>query len=156
MPPPTNNKANDQRLEFLRTIAEKNILKHPLRKTLIENQQQKSKKKLYRRHKGARQLLSEETKRINAILEQEQTKYDEDNTYKRKTPRVTFFNVSAPPSIKPTKNYCDITGLKGPYKSPTNNVRYHNSEIYQFVVKPMAPGVDQEYLKLRGANFVLK
>ncbi|SMN18181.1 similar to Saccharomyces cerevisiae YEL044W IES6 Protein that associates with the INO80 chromatin remodeling complex under low-salt conditions [Maudiozyma saulgeensis] len=159
-PPPPPNKNNDLRLEFLRTIAEKNVLSKPLRKAQIEQAQlgqtQKGPKKSYRRHKGARQLISEETKRINAILEQEQQLYDEDNSYVRKTPKVTFFNISAPPSMKPTKNYCDITGLKGPYKSPTNNVRYHNSEIYQFVVKPMAPGVDQEYLKLRGANFILK
>ncbi|KAG0656033.1 INO80 complex subunit C [Maudiozyma exigua] len=160
-PPPPPNKNNDLRLEFLRTIAQKNVIPKPLRKSQIELAQadttnQKAPKKSYRRHKGARQLISEETKRINSILEQEQLLYDADSKYVRKTPKVTFFNVSAPPSIKPTKKYCDITGLNGPYKSPTNNIRYHNSEIYQFVVKPMAPGVDQEYLKLRGANFVLK
>ncbi|CAB4252098.1 similar to Saccharomyces cerevisiae YEL044W IES6 Protein that associates with the INO80 chromatin remodeling complex under low-salt conditions [Maudiozyma barnettii] len=159
-PPPPPNKNNDLRLEFLRTIAQKNILAKPLKKLQIEQAQsgqpQKAQKKSYRRHKGARQLISEETKRINAILEQQQQLYDEDNSHVRKTPKVTFFNLSAPPSIKPTKHYCDITGLNGPYKSPTNNIRYHNSEIYQFIVKPMAPGVDQEYLKLRGANFVLK
>lgn len=97
------------------------------------------------RHKSCKQLLSDEQKRIN-----------NECLNNGKVPKVTYFNVEAPPSLKPAKKYCDITGLKANYRSPTNNIRYHNAEIYQLVVKPMAAGVDQEYLKLRGANFVLK
>ena len=151
----------DQRLNFLRSVAERNTIPSPSRfKRDVHH------KKPSRRHKASRQLLSEETKRINTILQHEQELYDEsvaahekDSTkplYKKRVPKVTYFNIAAPPSLRPTKKYCDITGLKGPYQSPTNNIRYHNSEIYQLVVKPMAPGTDQEYLKLRGANFVLK
>ena len=144
-----------------------NVLEQPMRRAQIDILKeggpaalaaalQRPKKKNNRRHKGARQILSDETKRINAILEQEQQKHEEDPAYVRRVPQVTTFNVSAPPSVRPVKHYCDITGLSGPYTSPTNNIRYHNSEIFQFIVKPMTPGVDQEYLKLRGANFVLK
>lgn len=151
----------DQRLNFLRLVAERNTIPFP-----SKFRRDVHHKKASRRHKASRQLLSEETKRINTILQHEQELYDEsvaarekDSTkqlYRRRIPKVTYFNIAAPPSLKPTKKYCDITGLKGPYQSPTNNIRYHNSEIYQLVVKPMAPGTDQEYLKLRGANFVLK
>ena len=158
---------NDERSEFLSGLAAMNILDKPMRRAQIDILKEggqaaldaallRPKKKNNRRHKGARQVMSDETKRINAILEQEQQQYEENPEYVRRVPHVTCFNVSAPPSVKPVKHYCDITGLSGPYTSPTNNIRYHNSEIYQFIVKPMAPGVDQEYLKLRGANFVLK
>ncbi|CCD25802.2 Ies6p NDAI_0G00260 [Naumovozyma dairenensis CBS 421] len=146
-----NNAANDNRLEFIRKVTEQNTL--PVPSPFKRVQQKKS-----RRHKAVKQLLSEENKRINAIFQQEQQDNDADKNikHKRLVPKVTYFNVDAPPSLRPPKKYCDITGLKGPYRSPTTNIRYHNAEIYQLIVKPMAPGVDQEYLKLRGANFVLK
>lgn len=68
---------------------------------------------------------------------------------------VNYFTMQAPPSIKPTKKYCDITGLKGNYRSPNNNLRYHNKEVFS-VVKNLGSGVDQQYLELRNANVVLK
>ena len=95
-----------------------------------------------RRFKTAKQLISDETK----YLQTKKLAYD--------TP--TYISIQAPPSLKPQKHYCDITGLEGKYKSPTNALRFHNVEIYQEVIRPMAPGLDQEYLSLRGANVVLK
>ncbi|KAH3687580.1 hypothetical protein WICPIJ_001441 [Wickerhamomyces pijperi] len=68
---------------------------------------------------------------------------------------VNYFTIHAPPSIKPTKKYCDITGLKGNYRSPSNNLRYHNKEVFT-VVKNLGSGVDQQYLELRNANVILK
>lgn len=68
----------------------------------------------------------------------------------------TWTSIVAPPSLKPQKHYCDITGLEGKYKSPSNALRFHNVEIYQEVIKHMPPGIDQEYLSLRNANVVLK
>ncbi|CCF58200.1 hypothetical protein KAFR_0E00460 [Kazachstania africana CBS 2517] len=138
IPPGRNTAASDQRLEFLRKVAELNHVNTPLKKLHY--------KKVNKRHKSVKQLLSDENKRINAVLSSE---------VKPKV-NVTYFTLNAPPSLRPAKKYCDITGLKGNYKSPTNNLRYHNSEIYQAVIKPMPSGIDQEYLKLRGANFVLK
>lgn len=136
------NGSND-RLEFLRKVYHDNLIPIP----------SKFKKHGYRkpsrRHKSSRQLIADESKRISSILQNP-------NIQVKPVPKVTYFNVNAPPSIRPSKKYCDITGLKGNYKSPVNNIRYHNSEIYQLIVKPMTPGVDQEYLKLRGDNFVLK
>lgn len=68
----------------------------------------------------------------------------------------TFMSIAAPPSLKPRKHYCDITGLEGRYKSPASSLRFHNVEIFQEVIRHMTPGQDQEYLSMRGAHVVLK
>lgn len=68
---------------------------------------------------------------------------------------VTYFLVEAPPLLRAPKTYCDVTGLPTPYKAPGNNLRFYNAEVYD-VVRGMAPGVDQQYLELRGANVVLR
>lgn len=145
-----NNDGSDERLLFLRGVGERNEI-GPASWFKPAHY-----KKPARRHKSARQLVSDENKRINALLSKANKTTDVSPAAKRLVPKATYFSVEAPPSIRPAKKYCDVTGLKGIYKSPTNNIRYHNAEIYQLIVKPMAPGVDQEYLKLRGANFVLK
>ncbi|CAI4956821.1 ANM_HP_G0130780.mRNA.1.CDS.1 [Saccharomyces cerevisiae] len=145
-----NNDGGDERLLFLRSVGERNEIGFPSRFKSAHY------KKPTRRHKSARQLISDENKRINALLTKANKAAEGSTAARRLVPKATYFSVEAPPSIRPAKKYCDVTGLKGFYKSPTNNIRYHNAEIYQLIVKPMAPGVDQEYLKLRGANFVLK
>lgn len=99
-------------------------------------------KVINRRYKTGKQLISDETKYLQAK--------------KLAIDTPTYLSVQAPPSLKPQKHYCDITGLEGKYKSPANALRFHNVEIYQEVIKNMAPGMDQEYLSLRGANVVLK
>lgn len=96
-----------------------------------------------KRFKPSRQLLTDEQKYL-------QTK----TNIKFDTP--TYYSIAAPPSLKPQKKYCDITGLQGHYRSPSNNVRFHDVEIYQEIIKHMTPTLDQEYLSLRGANVVLK
>ncbi|KAA8910574.1 hypothetical protein TRICI_004098 [Trichomonascus ciferrii] len=69
--------------------------------------------------------------------------------------KATYFTVDAPPSLKPRKWWCDITGLEGKYKTPRHGLRYYNKEIYD-IIKELAPGVDQQYLELRNANVVLR
>ena len=134
----SNGKDNAElRLEFLRTVAEQNAISLPSKFKRYDY------KKPGRRYKSAKQLVSDELKRLNSV---------EGNPVHK----VTYFNINAPPSLKPTAKYCDITGLTSSYKSPTNNIRYFNSEIYQLVVKPMITGVDQQYLRLRGDEFILK
>lgn len=96
-----------------------------------------------RRYKPARQLIGDEVKYLQT---KENVKFD--------TP--TYTSISAPPSLKPQKHYCDITGLPGKYKNPSNGLRFHNVEIYQEVIKNMQSGVDQDYLSLRNANVILK
>lgn len=96
-----------------------------------------------RRFKATRQLITDEQKYLQT---KENIKFD--------TP--TWQSTAAPPTLKPVKHYCDITGLEGKYKNPANGLRFHNVEVYQQVIRSMQPGVDQEYLELRGAHVILK
>lgn len=96
-----------------------------------------------KRYKPTKQVISDETKYLQA---KDNIKFD--------TP--TYNSLTAPPNLKPIKHYCDITGLNGLYRNPSNSLRYHNAEIYQEVIKNMPAGVDQEYLELRNAHVVLK
>ncbi|ODV85861.1 hypothetical protein CANARDRAFT_27942 [[Candida] arabinofermentans NRRL YB-2248] len=99
-----------------------------------------------KRHKPQRQILNDEFKRV-------QQKQLESNTH---DPNIIYYHsLNAPPSLKPIKKYCDVTGLPSNYKSPHNQLRYYDKECYD-IVKHMAPGVDQQYLALRGANVILK
>lgn len=95
-----------------------------------------------RRFKTAKQLATDELRYLQ--------------TKKLSIDTPTHLSIAAPPSLKPRKHYCDITGLEGKYKSPASALRYHNVEIYQEVIRHLTPGVDQEYLSLRGANVILK
>lgn len=100
------------------------------------------------RYKGAKVVLNEENRRLQTLQEEDK----KNNTHKN---RITFFTLSAPPSLKPIKTYCDIVGLPTNYKSPHNQIRYYDKECYE-IVKNMPSGVDQQYLSLRGANVILK
>lgn len=66
----------------------------------------------------------------------------------------TYLNIDAPPPLVPIKHWCDITGLPAPYRNATG-MRFHNREIFD-IVQSLPPGVEQEYLKLRNANVVLR
>ncbi|CAO3631646.1 unnamed protein product [Cunninghamella echinulata] len=67
----------------------------------------------------------------------------------------TYQNIECPPSIKPQKKYCDITGLSSSYTDPKSGLRYHNAEIYQYVRTLGVPNI-QAYLASRNAAVVLK
>ena len=43
-------------------------------------------------------------------------------------PRVSDHEYDAPPSLKPAKKYCDVTGLEAPYTDPKSRLRYHNAD----------------------------
>ncbi|KAH8550320.1 chromatin-remodeling complex subunit ies6 [Umbelopsis sp. PMI_123] len=67
----------------------------------------------------------------------------------------TYQNIESPPSIRPLKKYCDITGLDAKYTDPKTGLRYHNAEIYQFI-KGLGVSSVQAYLGSRNAAVVLK
>ncbi|PRT56034.1 Chromatin-remodeling complex subunit IES6 [Wickerhamiella sorbophila] len=94
--------------------------------------------KLPKKTRNAKSVLQEEQKRVGSLPPD--------------TP--TYFSVEGPPSLLPAKHYCDITGLPAPYKT-AGGLRFHNKQVYEIVMS-LGPGVDQEYLKLRNANLVLK
>lgn len=64
-------------------------------------------------------------------------------------------NIECPPSIRPQKKYCDITGLEARYTDPKTGLRYHSAEIYQFIRTLSVPNV-QAYLSSRNAAVILK
>ncbi|KAJ5931106.1 hypothetical protein N7466_006599 [Penicillium verhagenii] len=72
-------------------------------------------------------------------------------------PAVTYTNIESAPSLSAAnqRNYCDITGLAGPYTDPKTRLRYHNKEIFA-VIRTLAQGVPEMYLEARGAHTVLK
>lgn len=94
------------------------------------------------RYKGARLIINDEMRRVNSLPAATR-------------PSTTYMSIAAPPSLRPPRKYCDITGLPAHYTAPLNQIRYFDSECYQ-LVKNMPPGVDQQYLSLRGANVILK
>ncbi|KAI9092190.1 YL1 nuclear protein C-terminal domain-containing protein [Phlyctochytrium arcticum] len=67
----------------------------------------------------------------------------------------TYWNIEAPPSFIPQKKYCDITGLEAPYTDPKTRLRYHNSDVYQFI-RTLQPPHIQSYLELRNAAVNLR
>jgi len=94
--------------------------------------------KLSKKTRNAKAVLAEEQKRVSALP----------------PTHPTWFNIDAAPSVLPAGHWCDITGLEAPYRT-SSGLRFHDQEIYQ-IVKKMGPEVDQKYLKLRNAHFVLK
>lgn len=64
-------------------------------------------------------------------------------------------NIESPPSIRPIKKYCDITGLDAKYTDPKTGLRYHNAEVYQFI-KGLGVSSVQAYLGSRNAAVVLR
>lgn len=84
----------------------------------------------------------EDTPKEDALKEEE-----EDEEGKREVP--TYSSVEAPPSLRPAKKYCDVTGLVAPYTDPKSTLRYHSVEVYE-IIKQFGPGVDNAYLSLRG------
>ncbi|KAL7421677.1 chromatin-remodeling complex subunit ies6 [Cryptotrichosporon argae] len=68
---------------------------------------------------------------------------------------ITYHTPTAPPSLLPAKKYCDITGLHAAYTDPRSKLRYHGLGVWH-VVRQLGPGVDQQYLAIRGAQTALK
>lgn len=63
----------------------------------------------------------------------------------------SFINIDAPPSMRPTKKYCDITGLPAKYTDPKTKVRYATTEAFRFE-RNLPEHKIEEYLGLRAAQ----
>ncbi|KAL8276191.1 hypothetical protein RQP46_011403 [Phenoliferia psychrophenolica] len=125
-------------------------------------------KNVNRRNKTLKQILAAERERVDKLAK-EQREQDEaaraagadpmdvDGQAKRVafSEMVTYASVEAPPSLIPSKKYCDVTGLEAPYVDPRSTLRYHNAEIYE-VIKTFQPAVIQTYLSVRGSGVVLR
>ncbi|KAI8329322.1 YL1 nuclear protein C-terminal domain-containing protein [Chlamydoabsidia padenii] len=102
-------------------------------------------KKPFKNTKYATQKKSKNLKQILALEKAQELSLD----------IPTYSNIECPPSIRPQKKYCDITGLSANYTDPKSGLRYHNTEIYQFIRTLGVPSI-QAYLGSRNAAVVLK
>ncbi|XP_010266898.1 PREDICTED: INO80 complex subunit C [Nelumbo nucifera] len=66
-----------------------------------------------------------------------------------------YVNIESPPSMYPSKKFCDITGFEAPYVDPRTNLRYANSEVFKRI-RALPNEYVQRYLALRNAAIVLK
>ena len=66
-----------------------------------------------------------------------------------------YDTLRAPPSILPTRKYCDITGLPAKYTHPNTNIRYANATLYQYI---NASNIDviHTLLDIRGVQRIIK
>lgn len=67
----------------------------------------------------------------------------------------TYINIEAPPSLYPTKKYCDLTGLEAPYTDPKTKLRYANAATFA-AERRLTDIQAQGYLSLRRAAKPLK
>jgi hypothetical protein len=45
----------------------------------------------------------------------------------------SYWAIAAPPSARPPRHYCDITGFEAPYTDPRTQLRFCNAHVYQFI-----------------------
>ncbi|KAJ4967077.1 hypothetical protein NE237_018926 [Protea cynaroides] len=65
-----------------------------------------------------------------------------------------YVNIESPPSIYPSKKFCDITGFEAPYVDPRTNLRYANADVFKRI-RSLPNEYVQRYLALRNAAVVL-
>ncbi|KAL7082814.1 hypothetical protein ACP275_14G125400 [Erythranthe tilingii] len=66
-----------------------------------------------------------------------------------------YVNIETPPSMRPCKRICDVTGYEAPYFDPRTKLRYANTEVFK-VIRSLPNDYVQRYLALRNAAVVLR
>ncbi|KAJ6813755.1 INO80 complex subunit C [Iris pallida] len=66
-----------------------------------------------------------------------------------------YINIESPPSVYPSKKFCDITGFEAPYVDPRTKLRYANPEVFKRI-RMLPDEYVQRYLSLRNAAVVLR
>ncbi|XP_068616464.1 INO80 complex subunit C [Brachionichthys hirsutus] len=66
----------------------------------------------------------------------------------------TYFNIDAPPSLKPSKKYSDISGLPANYTDPQTKLRFTSSEEFSYI-RLLPTDVVTGYLALRKATCIV-
>ncbi|KAL4617072.1 INO80 complex subunit C [Arapaima gigas] len=66
----------------------------------------------------------------------------------------TYYNIDAPPSLKPAKKYSDISGLPASYTDPQTKLRFASSEEFAYI-RLLPTDVVAGYLALRKASCVV-
>ncbi|XP_048881854.1 INO80 complex subunit C [Brienomyrus brachyistius] len=65
-----------------------------------------------------------------------------------------YYNIDAPPSLKPAKKYSDISGLPASYTDPQTKLRFASSEEFSYI-RLLPSDVVTGYLALRKASCVV-
>lgn len=65
-----------------------------------------------------------------------------------------YFSIDAPPSLKPTKKYSDISGLPANYTDPQTKLRFTSSEEFSYI-RLLPTDVVTGYLALRKATCIV-
>ena len=68
---------------------------------------------------------------------------------------IRYTSISAPPSFKPSKKYCDLSGLEALYTDPQSKLNYECSEEFAEIRK-LPSDIIEGYLQLRKANTQLQ
>lgn len=66
----------------------------------------------------------------------------------------SYFSIDAPPSLKPTKKYSDISGLPANYTDPQTKLRFTSSEEFSYI-RLLPTDVVTGYLALRKATCIV-
>lgn len=67
----------------------------------------------------------------------------------------TYVNIEAPPSMKPEKKYCDISGLPAKYTDPKTKMRFSTAAAFQ-TARELPEHKVEEILGLRQAQTRIK
>ncbi|KAM9436057.1 INO80 complex subunit C [Clarias gariepinus] len=65
-----------------------------------------------------------------------------------------YYNIDAPPSLKPPKKYSDISGLPTNYTDPQTKLRFSSSEEFSYI-RQLPTDVVTGYLMLRKATCIV-
>lgn len=65
-----------------------------------------------------------------------------------------YYNIDAPPSLKPAKKYSDISGLPANYTDPQTKLRFTSSEEFSYI-RLLPSDVVTGYLALRKATCIV-
>ncbi|KAK7891907.1 hypothetical protein WMY93_023870 [Mugilogobius chulae] len=65
-----------------------------------------------------------------------------------------YYNIDAPPSLKPAKKYSDISGLPANYTDPQTKLRFTSSEEFSYI-RLLPSDVVTGYLTLRKATCIV-
>ncbi|KAL2083937.1 hypothetical protein ACEWY4_019455 [Coilia grayii] len=71
-----------------------------------------------------------------------------------KVDHPNYYNIDAPPSLKPAKKYSDISGLPANYTDPQTKLRFASSEEFSYI-RLLPTDVITGYLTLRKATCIV-
>jgi hypothetical protein len=67
----------------------------------------------------------------------------------------SYYSIESAPSIKPSKKYCDFTGLPSKYSDHKTGVQYHDADFFK-LIQILSDSAKNEYLQIRNAVTFLK